>query len=68
MKRKLHGRLEIRNFSSSVEKYFSSERRKLEKYFSTLEEEFRMSARPCSILYIRNTPEHKIFCILCYSG
>ena len=32
----LHGRLEIRNFSSSVEKIFPSER----------------SARPCNILYL----------------
>ena len=40
----LHGRLDIRNFSSSVE-----------KYFSTLEEKFRIPARPCNILYISVT-------------
>ena len=39
-----HGRLEIRNFSSRVET--------LVKYFSTLEEKFRISKRPCNILYI----------------
>ena len=39
--RTLHGRLEIRNFSSSVEKYS----RKRVKYFSTLEEKFCISAR-----------------------
>ena len=38
--RTLHDRLEIRNFSSRVE-----------KYFSTLEEKFRISAQPCNILY-----------------
>ena len=42
--RTLHGRLEIRNFSSRVE-----------KIFSTLEEEFRISARPRNILYISFT-------------
>ena len=31
--RTLHGRLEIRNFSSSVEKYFTSERSERVKYF-----------------------------------
>ena len=44
----LHGRLEIRNFSSRVEKNISLVR----EYFSTLEEKFRISARPCNILYI----------------
>ena len=38
--RTLHGRLEIRNFSSRVEN------------ISTLEEKFCISARPCNILYI----------------
>ena len=38
--RTLHDRLEIRNFSC------------VEKYFSTLEEKFRISARPCNILYL----------------
>ena len=50
--RTLHDRLEIRNFSSSVEKYFTRSLRSLVKYFSTLEEKFRISARPCNILYI----------------
>ena len=47
----LHDRLEIRNFSSRVEKYFTRSLRSLVKYFSTLEEKFRISARPCNILY-----------------
>ena len=50
--RTLHDRLEIRNFSSRVEKYFTHSLRSLVKYFSTLEEKFRISARPCNILYI----------------
>ena len=52
--KELHGRAEIRNYSSSVEKYFKSEGsditlvslRSLVKYFSTLEEKFLISARP----------------------
>ena len=32
-------------------KYFTSERSERVKYFSTLEEKFRISARPCNILY-----------------
>ena len=51
--RTLHDRLEIRNFSSRVEKYFTRSLRSLVKYFSTLEEKFRISARPCNILYIQ---------------
>ena len=39
----LHDRAEIRNFSSSVEKYFTSERSEGVKYFSTREEKFRIS-------------------------
>ena len=35
-----------------LKKYFTSELRSLVKYFSTLEEKFRISARPCSILYV----------------
>ena len=50
--RTLHDRLEIRNFSSRVEKYFTRSLRSLVKYFSTLEEKFRISARPCNILYV----------------
>ena len=50
--RTLHDRLEIRNFSSRVEKYFTRSLRSLVKYFSTLEEKFRISARPCDIFYM----------------
>ena len=50
--RTLHDRLEIRNFSSRVEKYFTRSLHSLVKYFSTLEEKFRISARPCNILYL----------------
>ena len=50
--RTLHGRLEIRNFFSSVEKYFTSDHSERVKYFSTLEEKFCISTRPCTILYI----------------
>ena len=50
--RTLHDRLEIRNFSLSVEKYFTSERSERVKYFSTREEKFRISALPCNILYL----------------
>ena len=49
--RTLHDRLEIRNFSFRVEKYFTRSLRSLVKYFSTLEEKFFISARPCNILY-----------------
>ena len=34
-----------------LKKYFTSERSERVKYFSTLEEKFRISARPCNILY-----------------
>ena len=51
-KRILHGRAEIQNFSSSVEKYFTSVRSKRVKYFSTQEEKFRISKWPYSILFI----------------
>ena len=46
--RTLHDRLEIRNFSSRVE-----------KYFSTLEEKFRISARPCNILYVAHANDQR---------
>ena len=53
-------RLEIRNFSSHVEKYFTSEpRSERVKYLSTLEEKFRISKRPCNILYITHLYKHK---------
>ena len=35
-----------------LKKYFTSERSERVKYFSTLEEKFRIFARPCNILYI----------------
>ena len=73
--RTLHDRLEIQNFSSRVEKYFTRSLRSLVKYFSTLEEKFRISAQPCNILYfcirkchgyhiiINNSfPENNILC------
>ena len=47
----LHGHLEIRNFSSCDEKYFTRLLGLLVKYFSTLKETFCISARPCNILY-----------------
>ena len=50
------GRAEIRNFSSSVEKYFTSERSERVRYVSTLEEKFRISKRPCNVLFIIQTP------------
>ena len=34
-----------------LKKYFTSERSERVKYFSTPEEKFRISARPCNILY-----------------
>ena len=47
--RTLHERLEIRNFSSRVENISL-----VREYFSTLEEKFRISARPCNIIYLCN--------------
>ena len=35
-----------------LKKYFMSERSERVKYFSTLEEKFRISAQPCNILYL----------------
>ena len=35
-----------------LKKYFTSERSERVKYFSTLEEKFRITARPCNILYL----------------
>ena len=35
-----------------LKKHFTRSLRSLVKYFSTLEEKFRISARPCNILYI----------------
>ena len=48
----LPGRLEIQNFSSSVEKYFTSKHSERVEYLSTLEEKFRIPSWPCNILYI----------------
>ena len=50
----LHGRFVLRyEISLSVfKKYFTSEHSERVKYFSTLEEKFSISARPCNILYI----------------
>ena len=36
-----------------VKKYFTGERSEQVKYFSTIEEKCRISARPCNILYIQ---------------
>ena len=37
-----------------LKKYFTCSQHSLVKYFSTLEEKFRTSARPCNILYIHH--------------
>ena len=37
-----------------LKKYFTRSLRSLVKYFSTLEDKFRISARPCNILYLIN--------------
>ena len=47
--RTLHGRLEIWNFSLSVEKYFTSGR---SDFFNTRREILYISTRPCKILYL----------------
>ena len=38
-----------------LKKYFTRSLHSLVKYFSTLEEKFRISVRPCNILYILMT-------------
>ena len=46
-----------------LKKYFTWSLRSLMKYFSTLEEKFRISARPCNILYfphVRTTKGGKV--------
>ena len=43
-----------------LKKYFTSERSERVKYFSTLEEKFRISARPCNILYLYNFSLKKV--------
>ena len=35
-----------------LKKYFTRSLHSLVKYFSTLEDKFRISARPCNILYL----------------
>ena len=49
-----------------LKKYFTSERNERVQYFSTLEEKFLISARPCNILYIYHKLdffiEHGILC------
>ena len=51
-----------------LKKYFTSERSERVKYFSTLEEKFRISARPCNILYIFCSFPYKpsFFCPPCW--
>ena len=46
----------MRNFSSSVEKYFTSEGSERMKYFSAQEEKFHIFKRPCNVLFIISTP------------
>ena len=58
--RTLHGRLEIRNFSSRVAKYFTCSLRSPVKNFLTREENFRISARLCNILYVFDTNTAKL--------
>ena len=41
-----------------LKKYFTRSLRSLVKYFSTLEEKFRISARPCNILYLYHVHHH----------
>ena len=38
----------------ALKKYFTHSLYSLMKYFSTLEETFHISARPCNILYLSN--------------
>ena len=53
----LHGCLDIRNFSSRVK-----------KYFSTLEEKFSISARPCNILYLFLDLDRLKYVLPCFHG
>ena len=50
--RTLHGRLEIQNFSSRVAKTFHSFAALTREIFFNTREKFRISARPCNILYL----------------
>ena len=47
-----------------LKKYFTRSLRSLVKYFSTLEEKFRISKRPCNILYIFIKEEWNNFFII----
>ena len=51
LNRTLDDRLEIRNFSSRVERIFRSLATLTREIGSTLEDKFRISARPFDILY-----------------
>ena len=61
--RTLHGRLEIPSFSSRVENYFNT---LVLKIISTLEEKFRISARPCNILYLHRTESILLGTVIIY--
>ena len=52
MKRKSRGGLEIGNFSSHVEKYFTHLLSSLIKHFSTCKGKIHISMWPCNILYV----------------
>ena len=68
----LHGCAEIQDFSSRVEEYFTRSLRSIVKYFSTLEEKFRISALSCNILYLNPlslalemiSPNREVFCLV----
>ena len=47
------------HFIIVLKKYFTRSLRSLVKYFSTLEEKFRISARPCNILYIQRKTDFR---------
>ena len=40
-----------------LKKYFTRSLHSLVKYFSTLEEKFRISVRPCNILYVSSSSQ-----------
>ena len=50
--RTLHGRLEIRNFSSLTSSVFNTQ------------EKFRISARPCNIFYVQWISSREICCAI----
>ena len=57
--------MEVRHFSSCVERYFSCFLCSLVKYFSTLEEKFLTSVLPCNILSLLKKTPMKYQVILC---